>query len=145
MQLELVTRYLLRALIGLYFPKSSRVFQSLLEDLGQTEKSFARKIDQAYESLHETSHLVEQLENELTDKIKRIDGLKSEYKRYSDLASLKEDEARAVVSQLESQLNRNRPKEIAVALGLNIAAGLVVFFLGILLSPFIKGLLGIGT
>ena len=142
-KLELVNRYLYRTLIKMFTPKASQEFIYLLEDLTESEESFGRKINQAYSSLQETSHLIERLEGELTTKLERVNKLKDEYERYSVLAEVEEDKAKALMNQLERTLNKGKGNERWVAFLINLIAGLIVFVIGVAASPWVKGVLGI--
>src|SRR5690606_32728278 len=54
-KLQLINRYLYRTLVKMFTPKVSRDFEYLIEDLTESEESFGRKIDNAYEALQSTS------------------------------------------------------------------------------------------
>ncbi|MDW5377259.1 hypothetical protein R6258_10060 [Halomonas sp. HP20-15] len=95
----------------MFTPKVSRDFEHLIEDLTESEESFGRKIDNAYEALQSTSRLVERLEGELSRKIADVERLKGEYERFSQLAKVEEGKARAIGRQLESSFNRGKTKE----------------------------------
>jgi len=123
-------------------PRVSKEFSYLLEDLTENEKSFSRKIDQAYDSLQDTSHLIDRLETEPDSKIKNITRLKEEYERYSKLSQIEEIKARALMSQLEISLNKGKNSERLIAFFINIAAGTILFLSGIWASPHIKEFLG---
>ncbi len=127
----------------MFTPKASQEFIYLLEDLTESEESFGRKINQAYSSLQETSHLIERLEGELTIKLERVNKLKEEYERYSALAEVEEAKAKALLSQLEVALNKGKGNERWVAFLINLLAGLIVFVIGVAASPWVKGVLGI--
>jgi hypothetical protein len=62
-------------------PKGVEEFINLLQELTETEESFSRKIDQAYDSLQATSNLIERLETELTIKLQHLSKLKEDYER----------------------------------------------------------------
>lgn len=144
-KLELVNKYLYRTVVKMFTPNVAREFSYLLEDLTENEQSFSRKIDQAYDSLQDTSHLIERLETELDSKIKNITKLKEEYKRYSELAQIEEGKARALMSQLDISLNKGKVSERIIAFIINIVAGIILFVAGIWASPFVKEFIGITT
>ena len=140
---QLINRYLYRTLIKMFTPKVAKDFEYLLEDLTENEESFGRKIDQAYESLQDTSHLVKRLEIELNTKIGNVTKLKEEYERYSALAKIEEDKARALLSQLDVSLNKGKASERVIAFIVNLVAGAIIFVIGVWLGPYITKLLGI--
>ena len=57
---------------------------------------------------------------------------------------MEEDKARALIQQLELSLGKTRNRERWVSLLISLIAGIIVFILGILLSPIIRTWLGIG-
>ena len=127
----------------MFTPKASQEFIYLLEDLTESEESFGRKINQAYTSLQETSHLIERLEGELTTKLERVNKLKEEYERYSALIEVEEEKAKALMNQLEVTLNKGKGSERLFAFIINLFAGLIVFIIGVAASPWVKGILGL--
>lgn len=144
-KLQLINRYLYRTLVKMFTPGVSRDFEYLIEDLTESEESFGRKIDNAYEALQSTSRLVERLEGELSRKISDVERLKGEYERFSRLAEVEEAKARAIVKQLESTLDRGKAKERVLAFLINLAAGLILFVVGVIVGPYLTSWLGIGT
>lgn len=64
---------------------------------------------------------------------------------YKGLASIKEEEAKALLKQLEETLNQGQSRERWIALGINIVAGLLVFLLGVFLSPLVRQAFGLAT
>ncbi|MEM5546926.1 hypothetical protein [Pseudoalteromonas fuliginea] len=139
-KLTLINRYLYRTLIKMFSPKLAKEFEYLLEDLTENEESLGRKIDQAHSSLKDTSRLVEKLESELNLKIDKVTLLKLEYERYSALAELEEDKARALLTQLDLSLNKGKASERIIAFFINLGAGVLIFITGIWASPYMTSL-----
>lgn len=144
-KLQLINRYLYRTMIKWFTPSVAKEFEYLLEDLTENEESFGRKIDQAYESLQSTSHLLDRLESELNTKLANVTKIKFEYERYSALAEVEEDKARALLSQLDISLNKGKASERVIAFFINLVAGAIIFMAGIWLGPHITKLLGIAS
>jgi hypothetical protein len=117
----------------------------LIVDLSKSRTSLDEKVKKAYESLHETSTLISELEDGLKDRVTKVEKLKEEYDRYSALAEVEEDKAKAIVAQLELTIGRGKPRERIISLLLNIAAGILVFILGVFASPHLKEWLGIAS
>jgi hypothetical protein len=117
----------------------------IFEDLNESRTSIDNKIKKAYESLQNTSDLLEEIEILLVEKNKKLVTLREEYERLSALAQVEEDKAKAVIKQLESTLNKDRTREHWISFFLEIIAGLLVFFTGVLLSPIIKVWFGINV
>jgi hypothetical protein len=124
-------------------PKGVEEFINLLQELTETEESFSRKIDQAYDSLQATSNLIERLETELTIKLQHLSKLKEDYERYAELAQVEEEKARALLKQLELNLNKGKGSERWMAFLINIVAGLIVFVIGVAVGPWVQSLLGL--
>jgi ABC-type multidrug transport system fused ATPase/permease subunit len=116
----------------------------LIEDLKRSQTSIDEKIRKAYDSLQETSGLIGELEGSLKEKTEKLTFLHQEYERYSKLAEVEEDNARALIQQIELSLGKGRKRERWISLVINLITGIIIFILGILLSPIIRTWLGIG-
>jgi hypothetical protein len=141
--LKLVSRFLLHTLRGMIEPVPD--FISLVDDLKDSEESLSLKIDRAHSALQETSALVGRLQEELDEKVKRVQILKNEHEKYAVLATVEETKARALLSQLDATLNKGKSSERMIAFGINILAGLILFVLGVAAGPWLQELLGVGT
>ncbi len=136
---ERMTRVLLRMLPLVPGPE----ILDLIVDLSKSRTSLDEKVTKAYESLHETSTLIAELEQGLKDRVKKVEKLKEEYDRYSALAEVEEDKAKALVAQIELTIGKGRGLERFISLLLNIVAGILVFVLGVFIGPYITEWLGI--
>jgi len=116
----------------------------LLKDLQRSRDDLGRKVKRAASALEDAATLVAELEGELKTKVGQVEKLKAEYERYQQLATLEEDKAKALIEQLQQTLGAGRSRERWVALAINLVAGIIVFVLGVWLSPWIRVLLGIG-
>ena len=114
----------------------------LLNDLNKSRTSLDEKVTKAYESLKETSQLISELEDGLKERVSKVEKLKEEYDRYSELAEVEEQKAGALIKQLEISLGKGKTKDIVVSLLLNLFAGLIIFVLGIFASPHLAKLIG---
>src|SRR6188474_476547 len=102
--LRAATRAVLRAVPLVPAPE----LLDILEAAQRSRKSIDSKIEQAVSALHSASHLVDELENDLRERTTRLTQLRDEVDKYSKLAAIEEDKAKAVVVQLDSLLSRNR-------------------------------------
>ena len=75
----------------MFTPNVAKDFTHLIEDLTENDKSFARKIDEAHQSLSETARLIERLETELKSKLDKVSKLKEDYAHYSQLADIEKN------------------------------------------------------
>jgi hypothetical protein len=114
----------------------------LVKDLSKTRTDLDQKIGRAQASLIEASELIAELEKGLSERVTKLQRLKQEYDKYSQLAAVEEDKARAIIQQIEVAIGRNRGRERLIALGLNLLAGLIVFILGVALGPYLTRWLG---
>jgi len=115
----------------------------LIYDLKRSRNSIDEKIEKASQSLHETSELIEEIEQSLNERVEKLNSLREEVERYSQLAEVEEDKAQAIVKQLELTLNKGRNRERWVSLIINLIAGIIIFALGIFFGPTINKKLGI--
>ncbi|MDP2303660.1 MAG: hypothetical protein Q8N03_14675 [Ignavibacteria bacterium] len=134
--LEKTVRLFLRSIPFLPLPELYDVF----EDLNKSKKSINHKIDEAYEALKNSSLLIEELHGELKNRTEKLNELKSKYEEYSKLAEIEEEKVRPLLKEIEKTLGRDRKKERLVAFIINIIAGLIIFVLGVWLSPKITSL-----
>lgn len=141
----LVFTYLSRSILKMFTPNVSQDFRHLIEDLTENDKSFARKIDDAYESLSETAHLIKRLETELNLKIEKVSTLKQDYERYSQLSNIGKGESQALLNQLDKSLNKGKFTDYFWAFVINLVTGGFLFTLGLYWDSHIKPFLGIGA
>lgn len=140
-----IYRVTYRPILDVFAPRLSRRFEYLLEDLAETEESFAEKIDQAYDSLRQTSELIDLLEGELDQKIQSVKRLRREYEQYAKLAQFEKSKAQVLIKEIDSSLNRNKAYERIVAFVISLLAGLIIFVIGIVLGPGLKEWLSVVT
>ena len=132
------TKSIFRALLRSIPLLPGPVLYDIIEDLKQSRTSIDEKIQKASNSLQETSKLINELEESLNERTEKLIYLRQESERYSKLAEMEEDKASALIQQLEISLGKTRNRERWVSLLINLIAGMIVFTLGILLSPIIR-------
>ncbi|MNP16281.1 hypothetical protein D3C76_1086710 [compost metagenome] len=111
------------------------VYKELTEELKGTKLVIDRKIESAFTSLSETSSLLNELEALLKERTEKLNQLRNEYEKYSELALVEQKKAEAVVLQIRDSLNQGRNIERWVGFAINIFAGIILFVLGIWLGP----------
>jgi hypothetical protein len=109
----------------------------LVRDLQKSRTEVGEKVDKAAASLREASKLVSELDTELTERMADVQRLRAEYEKYSHLAQIEEEQARALISQLSMTLNKGKTSERLIAFGISLVAGLIIFVLGLVLSPWV--------
>jgi len=115
----------------MFTPNVAKDFTHLIEDLTENDKSFARKIDEAHQSLSETARLIERLETELKSKLDKVSKLKEDYAHYSQLADIEKNKSQALLNQLEKSLNKGTFTKNFWAFIINILAGSLIFTIGL--------------
>lgn len=116
----------------------------VLTDLQRSRTALGGKVKRAVASLTEASELVAELQVELKERVEKVNKLRAEYEKYEQLATVEEKNARALIDQIEETVGRGRSRERWIALGINLAAGIIVFLLGVVAGPRITEWLGIG-
>ena len=135
-----IVRLALRAL-PLPFIPGSELFD-LLTDLQRSRTAVGAKVERAVKSLTEASKLVAELQSELMERVEKVGKLQAEYEKYEQLAKVEEGKARALIAQIEETIGRGRSRERWIAMGINLLAGIFVFLIGVLVSPWITAWLG---
>ena len=135
---KILLKILLRSLPLIPAPE---LFYELISELKISKKTMDSKIEEANESLKQTSRLIDEIEQILTERSKKLAVLREEVERYSKLAEVEESQARAIVYQLEKAVSKGHIKERWVSFIINIVAGLIIFFLGVFISPYLNNLL----
>lgn len=115
----------------------------LVKDLSKSRTDLDQKISRAQASLTETSNLIVELESGLNERMNKLQRLKQEYEKYSQLAEVEEGKAKAIIQQIETAIGRNLGRERIIALGINLLAGLIVFVLGVALGPSLTKWIGL--
>ncbi|MEO1445037.1 MAG: hypothetical protein AAFV46_02150 [Cyanobacteria bacterium J06635_11] len=115
-------------------PFLSPELYELIADLKQSRESIDVKIDEASDSLRKTAELIDEIEQNLKSRTQKLSALREELERYSALAEVEEEKARAIVQQIELATNSGKTKERWISFLINIGAGLL---LGLILSPAI--------
>lgn len=136
-----VARLVLRMLPVLPGPEIYDLVKNLQHSRGELDQ----KVRRAATALQDASTLVAELQSELTERVDQVQKLKVEYERYQQLATTEEQKARALIDQLQQALGAGRSRERWIALAINLVAGIIVFVMGVWLSPWIKTLFRIGA
>ena len=115
----------------------------LVRDLTEQRNDLDAKIVRAQDALQETSTLLEELEHGLKDRVKKLERIRADYEKYSKLAAIEEEKAKAIVQQIELTVGKGKGVERLISLGLNLLAGVIIFVLGIYCGPKLTTWLGI--
>lgn len=82
--------------------------------------------------------MINELETDLSNRVNKLNELKTTYERYSKLADIEGEKIKPLMEQLEMTMGKGRNLERLVSFGINILAGLLLFILGIWASPHVK-------
>ncbi len=137
-----VVRLFLRSLTLSIIPGPE--LYDILKDIQSSRTDIGMKVKHVAESLTEASKVLNDLQNDLSNKVNAVNKLREDYEKYEQLAKVEELKAQAIIKQLDEALGKNKPKERWIALGINLVAGIFVFILGIVFGPWIKIWLNIG-
>jgi len=129
-----ITRMILRTIPLIPGPEIYDIFV----DLKQGKKSINEKIEKAYISLKDTSELISDLENDLIERTEKVKDLKEKYEEYSKLTEIEEEKIQPLLNQLEKTVGKGKIAERIISFFINLTAGVLIFILGIWVSPKIK-------
>lgn len=133
---DALLRFVLRALP--LFPAPE--MYDLIRSVGKSEKNLDREIKEAFSALSKSSSLVDSMGVMLKEREQKLLLLQGEYERVSELSKLTQSQADAVSKSLELALGRSASRERLIAFGINLAAGGILFLVGVFASDWIKGL-----
>lgn len=105
-----------------------------------SQKDLDKQVEEAVGALTKSTQLITSLEDSLGKRSDELEKLQKEYTRVSELASLTEEQSKAVAEQLELAVGRNRPKQLLAAFIINVAAGFLIFIIGVFASDWVKSL-----
>jgi hypothetical protein len=114
----------------------------LLRQVKRAQGDIDEQVQEALDGIKKTSELVGRLESSLKDRAEKLQRLRNEHERYSELAQIEGKKAEALMAQLEATLGKNLGRERWIAFAINIIAGLILFILGVALSDQLKQYLG---
>jgi hypothetical protein len=110
----------------------------IFDELRKSKTSLDNKIEKAVISLKETSDLISELESDLKERTDKLQFLRTEIQRYSQLVDIEEGKAKALLNEVQTTLNKGKGRERLVALVINLIAGIMIFLLGVFAGPKIS-------
>ena len=134
---ESLWRLLLRAMPGVPGPE----LFDLVAQITRSQKDIDAQVSEALESIQKTSVVVSQLEESLKERAEKLKELQREHDHLSQLTSIEAEKATALLRQVEETVGKHHVREHLIGFLLHIAAGLVLFVLGVLFSDWFKALL----
>ncbi|MFW9333754.1 hypothetical protein [Paenibacillus polymyxa] len=116
---------------------TNEVYQSIMKELHGSRIEIEKKIGKAYESLHETSNLLFELEDTLKERTEKLNYLRTEYERYNKLTEIEHSKAVPLINHMDTILERGKKTERWLNFFLGLAAGVITTLLGIIFGPYI--------
>ena len=118
------------------FPAGPEVYD-LLKTVRQSQNEFDKQVTDAVEGLQRTSELITALQEGVNERMSKLEQLKQDYDKYSELAQIEGKKAEALVKQIELVLGKEQRKERLIALAMHLGVGFIFFALGVTVSdPF---------
>jgi hypothetical protein len=135
-----MNRVLLRSIPILPGPE----LYDLLRDLKRSQDDIDVQVGEAADALRRSSQLVTTLEQNLKERVDKLERLRAEHAHYSQLSQIEAEKARALLEEVQASVSRGQAKERWIAFGINLVAGLLLFIVGVWLSDPVKHWLRIG-
>jgi len=108
-----------------------------MRNFRNSQTDFDQQVTEAVNALQNTSALVTTLQQGVKDRMAKLEELKKEHEKYSQLAQIEAKTAEVFLMQIEDTLGKEQRKERWVALAMHLSVGLIFFVLGVLASePF---------
>ena len=110
----------------------------LVAQITRSQKDVDAQVNEALESIRKTSALVSQLGESLTERAQKLRELQKEHDHLSKLTKIEAEQAGALLRQVEETVGKNQARERWISFLINIAAGLILFVLGVVFSDTLK-------
>jgi hypothetical protein len=110
----------------------------VLQSIRKSQSDFEGQVEEAVESLRNTSTLITTLQKNVEERMTQLEKLSEEHKRYSELAQIELEKAQPIIRQVERTLGTEQRKERWIALAMHLGVGFLFFVLGVALSDFLK-------
>jgi len=96
----------------------------MLASIRKSQTDFDKQVAEAVEALHNTSALVAKLQQGVEERMAKLQQLRQEHDRYSELAQIEAKKAEALLKQIETTLGKEQRKERWIALAMHLGTGL---------------------
>ena len=106
----------------------------------KSQSALDAQISEAVDALRKSASLITNLELQMKERTEKLGALQDEHKRLTALSTVTADQVTALATQINLAIGRSKKWDWAVALIINLAAGFVIFILGVFLSDTIKHL-----
>jgi len=134
--MEINTDVLSRLLrLSLKYTPISSIAVDIFDELKKSNNLTNEKIDKAYQSLKDTSTLIDDLQKDLIEKTEMVSKLKEDYEHYSKLSEIEKENIKPILIELSKTVDKGKGRERWISFAINIIAGILLFILGVWLSP----------
>jgi hypothetical protein len=109
----------------------------VVRNIQNSQTAFDQQVTEAVNALQNTSALIATLQEGVTDRMVKLEELKKEHEKYSQLAQIEAKQAEVLINQVKDTLGAEQTKERWIALAMHLGAGVLFFVIGVLASdPF---------
>lgn len=117
--------------------------KAVVDAIRRTETDIDKDVENAIEAIRRSSTLIASLEKRLTERSNLLEKLREEHKRLSELSTITKEQTAALSEALSETIGSNNRRERMVSMIINLAAGLLVFVIGVVFGPKLTRWLGI--
>tara|TARA_E500000318_G_scaffold73580_1_gene68229 strand:+ start:421 stop:909 length:489 start_codon:yes stop_codon:yes gene_type:complete len=128
------------AIRSLPFGRTTDEILRLIYRFNSSQKEMDQQVEEAMTALSRSTQIISELESSLETRSNKLKQLKDEYDRISKLSEITEQQGAAVAKTLESIMGKGRTRERWLSFLINIAAGSILFLIGVFASDWIKAL-----
>ncbi len=119
------------------FLPAPEIFDVLLS-IQKSQTDFEKQVNEAVDSLHNTSALIDTLQKGVTEKMAQLQKVREEYERVSGLAQIEGEKAEPLLKAIEATLGKEQRKERWIAFAMHFCFGLIFLIVGVVASDVIK-------
>ena len=129
-----ISRLMMRMVPFLPVPEMDALFAYIR----RSQTDFDRQVSEAVQALHNTSELVSTLQQRVEERMAKLQAVREDHERYSQLANIEAKKAEALLKQVGATLGKEQRKERWIALGMHLGVGFLFFMLGVIASDSFK-------
>jgi hypothetical protein len=110
----------------------------LLLSVKRSQTDFDKQVNEAVDSLRNTSALVDTLQKGVEERMAKLQRLREECETYSELSQIEGTKAAALLKAVEVALGKEQAKERWIAFAMHLGFGLIFLLIGVVASDWIK-------
>lgn len=132
-----ITRHMLNLLP---FGRTATELYDLVSSIQSSQEDLDKQVEEAVEALTRSTDLITNLETSMKERAEKLKKLQQEYDQISELAKITEKQGEAIAIKLKEVVGQNRTRDRIVSFLISIAAGLIIFILGVFMSDWVSNL-----